>query len=132
MRTGCKPLLRAPFIKAPLDQVTPKRIVEYKNKRYADGVMPATINRELTTLKKAFNLARREWEWCSDNPVTRVSMEKENNARDRWLTRHEQARLLALAAEWLEDIVIFASTLDFAWERALRSHGGQLIFPDGR
>jgi integrase len=100
--------LKGFFGNSPLDQVTPKRIVEYKNKRYADGVKPATINRELTTLKKAFNLARREWEWCSDNPVTRVSMEKENNARDRWLTRHEQARVLAPAAEWLRDIVIFA------------------------
>ena len=100
--------LRLFFGDSPLDQVTPKRIVAYKNKRYGDGVKPATINRELATLKKAFNLARREWEWCSDNPVTRVSMEKENNARDRWLTRYEEARLLSTASEWLQDIVVFA------------------------
>lgn len=100
--------LRLFFGDSPLDQVTPKRIVAYKNKRYGDGVKPATINRELATLKKAFNLARREWEWCSDNPVTRVSMEKEDNARDRWLTRHEEGRLLSTAGEWLRDIVIFA------------------------
>jgi hypothetical protein len=32
---------------------------------------------ELAALKKAFNLARREWEWCHDNPVSRISLEKE-------------------------------------------------------
>ncbi|MCG3774544.1 MAG: hypothetical protein JW395_1367 [Nitrospira sp.] len=41
----------------------------------------------------AFNLARREWEWCTDNPVCRVSMEKEHNSRDRWLTVEEEQRL---------------------------------------
>ena len=35
-----------------LDHITPKLIVAYKNKRYTDGVKPATINRELATLKK--------------------------------------------------------------------------------
>ena len=69
---------------------------------------PATINRELATLKKAFNLARREWEWCTDNPVCRVSMEKENNARDRWLTVDEEQRLLAAAPPWLRELMVFA------------------------
>lgn len=91
-----------------LSEVTPKRIVAYKNQRYAEKVMPATINRELATLKKAFNLGRREWEWCTDNPVTRVSMEQENNARDRWLSCEEEYRLCQVAPGWLRDIVIFA------------------------
>jgi len=91
-----------------LNEVTPKRIVAYKNKRYVDQVMPATINRELATLKKAFNLGRREWEWCAENPVTRVSMEKENNARDRWLSHEEEHRLHHVAPKWLRDIVTFA------------------------
>ena len=53
-----------------LAQITPKLIVEYKSSRYAVGVKAATINREMTCLKKAFNLAKREWEWCRDNPVS--------------------------------------------------------------
>ena len=53
-------------------------------------VKPATMNRELATLKNACNLARREWEWCTDYPVCRVSMEKGNNWRDRWLTVEEE------------------------------------------
>ena len=59
-------------------------------------------------MKKAFNLARRKWEWCTDNPVFRVSMEKENNTRDRWLTVDEEQRLLAAATPWLRELVVFA------------------------
>ena len=100
--------LKAFFGSPTLDQVTPKRIVAYKNHRYTGGVKPATINRELATLKKAFNLARREWEWCTDNPVCRVSMEQEHNTRDRWLTVDEETRLLHAAAPWLRDLMLFA------------------------
>lgn len=100
--------LKAFFGTPTLDQVTPKRIVAYKNHRYADGVKPSTINRELATLKKAFNLARREWEWCEDNPVCRVSMERENNTRDRWLTVEEETRLFNAAAPWLRELMVFA------------------------
>ncbi len=91
-----------------LDQITPKLIVAYKNQRYTDGVKPATINRELATLKKAFNLARREWEWCTDNPVCRVSMERENNTRVRWLTVEEEARVVNAASAWLREVLVFA------------------------
>src|SRR6476661_6724949 len=100
--------LKAFFGTPTLNHVTPKRIVAYKNQRYHDGVKPATINRELATLKKAFNLARREWEWCNDNPVCRVSMEQEHNTRDRWLTVDEEMPLLHVAAPWLRELMIFA------------------------
>ena len=91
-----------------LAEITPKRIVAYKAKRYADGVAPATINRELACMKKAFNLAIREWEWCRKNPVARVSMEQERNRRDRWLSTGEEERLLLAARPWLKDIILFA------------------------
>jgi integrase len=91
-----------------LGAVTPKTIVAFKNKRYADGVAPATINRELAVLKKAFNLACREWEWATDNPVCRVSMEREDNTRDRWLTEEEEGRLLDAAAPWVRELIVFA------------------------
>jgi integrase len=99
--------LKAFFGNPTLNHITPKVIVAFKNKRYADGVKPATINRELTTLKKAFNLARREWEWCQDNPVCRVSMEKEHNTRDRWLTVDGEQRLLNASIPWFRELVVF-------------------------
>ena len=115
--------LRSFFGEQTLAEITPKQIVAYKNKRYEDGVAPATINRELANLKKAFNLAVREWEWCHQNPVSRVSMEKENNKRDRWLTHEEERSLLGACAPWLHDLVTFAlhtgmrmgEILDLTW-----------------
>jgi integrase len=91
-----------------LAEISPKLIVQYKAKRYKDGVAPATINRELATMKNAFNLAIREWEWCRDNPVRRVAMEKENNRRDRWLSYEEEERLLKECPLWVKEIVLFA------------------------
>jgi site-specific recombinase XerD len=91
-----------------LAQITPRLIVEFKRSRSAVGVKAATINRELTCLKKAFNLAKREWEWCRDNPVSRVSAEKGANKRDRWLTEDEERRLLGVSPCWLRELVVFA------------------------
>lgn len=96
------------FAQYRLADITPKLIVQYKGKRYADGVAPATINRELACMKKAFNLAIREWEWCRENPVSRVSMEKENNKRDRWLSCGEEDALLSAATPWLREVLVFA------------------------
>jgi integrase len=100
--------LKGFFGKLTLAEITPRLIVEYKNKRYMDKVKPATINRELAAMKKAFNLAVKEWEWCRENPVRRVSMEKENNKRDRWLTEKEEGKVLGACLPWLREIVAFA------------------------
>ncbi len=88
--------------------VTPKDINAYKTKRHQDGVKPATINRELAAMKKAFNLALKEWEWVRENPVLKVSMEQENNKRDRWLKGEEEMKLLAASPPWLRELIIFA------------------------
>ena len=123
-----------------LAEITPKLIVEYKNRRYAAGLKPASINRELANLKKAFNLAVREWEWCRDNPVSRVSMERENNKRDRWLSVDEEARLLHACARWLHDLVIFAlhtgmrmgEILELTWRGFQPSNGHRVSFEERR
>lgn len=91
-----------------LAELTPKVIVQYKAKRYQDGVKPATINRELALMKHAFNLAIKEWEWAKLNPVSRVSFEQEDNKRDRWLRQEEESRLLPACPPWVREIVTIA------------------------
>ncbi len=91
-----------------LISISPKMISRYKVSRKGDGVKPATINRELAMLSKAFSLAVKEWEWLKDNPVSRVSKENENNARDRWLSKDEEKRLLDNSPEWIKQIIIFS------------------------
>lgn len=89
-------------------EITPSLISEFKIRRKAEGVKPATIHRQLGLMKRAFNLAVREWEWCKENPVTKVSLERLNNKRDRWLTLEEEERLLQSSPLWLREIIVFA------------------------
>ncbi|MFQ5587986.1 MAG: site-specific integrase, partial [Nitrospiria bacterium] len=41
-------------------------------------------------------------------PVSKVSMDKENNKRDRWLSLEEEEQLLKACPLWLKQIVVFA------------------------
>ncbi len=91
-----------------LAEVTPSGVAAYKAQRRTDGAAPATINKELQLVRHAFNLARREWEWCRENPMHRVSMEPVRNEVDRWLTPQEEYRLLAASSPWLSEIIRFA------------------------
>jgi len=104
--TSSKHLLKF-FGETDLLSISPKMIARYKVLRREAGLKPATINRELAMLSKAFNLAIREWEWLEINPVSRVSKEKEDNERDRWLAVDEEVSLLENSPEWLRDIIIF-------------------------
>jgi integrase len=95
------------FGKSNLLSITPRNISKYKMLRIDDGAAPATINRELAMLSKAFSLAVKEWEWLKDNPVSKVPREKEDNERDRWLTVDEEVSLLENSPDWLRDIILF-------------------------
>ncbi len=91
-----------------LMSISPKMVSRYKMLRKGDGVKPATVNRALSMLSVAFNVAIKEWEWLNDNPVSKVSKEKERNKRDRWLTENEERRLIENSPEWLSEIIVFS------------------------
>ena len=91
-----------------LTEITPKLLAEYKTQRRLQQAAPATINKELQLVRHAFNLAVREWEWCRENPMHRVSMEPVRNEVDRWLTSGEEERLMAASSPWLREVIVFA------------------------
>ena len=93
----CLTHLRSAFGSLNLAEVTPKLHAAYKAKR-RETAKPATVNKELGLVRHSFNVAIREWEWCRDNPMQRVCMEKVRNERDRWLSSDEEGRLLAHSA----------------------------------
>lgn len=95
------------FGERKLLEITVKKISEYKVLRKTEGAKPASVNRELAMLSKAFNLAFKEWEWIKENPVSKVPKEKENNEKDRWLTSDEEKRLLEASPQRLKDIIVF-------------------------
>ena len=91
-----------------LTGITPKLLASYKTQRRLEQAAPATINKELQLVRHAFNLAVREWEWCRENPMHRVSMEKMHNEVDRWLTPDEEDRLMTASSPWLREFIVFA------------------------
>ena len=91
-----------------LTGITSKLLAGYKTQRRLEHAAPATINKELQLVRHAFNLAVREWEWCRENPMHRVSMEKTHNEVDRWLTLDEEDRLMAASSPWLREFIVFA------------------------
>jgi len=97
------------FGKYRLSQISPRLIYQFKGLRKAKGIKPATINRQLTIAKRAYNIAVREWEWCSENPFSKIPSEKGATKRNRWLTCEEERKLLANCPGWLKDLVVFAT-----------------------
>lgn len=55
---------------------------------------PATVVRYLAVLSHLFSVAVKEWQWCEDNPVRKISKPKEPRGRVRFLSDVERDALL--------------------------------------
>jgi site-specific recombinase XerD len=95
-----------------LDDVTAAEIEKWMTVRLQTHA-PATVNRELSFLRRVFSIATREG-WCARNPVLQVRFCKLNNARKRFLSLEEEASLRAVMPHdaWL--------LVDFAIQTGMR------------
>jgi len=88
------------------------RIGGYEQRRKLDGVSAGTIVKELGLLRTMFNIARKQWRWKLDNPVSDIRLPKVRNERVRYLSEDEQKALFealeALEKKWLKPLVIIA------------------------
>jgi len=149
LETDCLRLarLKAAFgADTPLVEITAGRIAEYKIQRLRsrvrrDGeqhdIAPATVNREMATLRHLLRLAHDEWETLRSVP--RIKLETEPQGRLRWLTPEEATRLLHACRESrnadLTDLVEFAmftglrrgEALMLTWYRVDRARGVILL-----
>lgn len=89
--------------KSDIENYRAKRKTE--NSYRKNPVAIASINKELACLKRMFSLAVQD-EKVEKNPVKLVKLEKENNERDRVLTKEEHERLLSVAAPHLKNILV--------------------------
>jgi integrase len=55
---------------------------------------PATVVRYLAVLSHLFSTAVKEWQWCEDNPVKKISKPKEPRGRVRFLSDEDRDALL--------------------------------------
>jgi integrase len=91
-----------------LHEITPHLIERFKSDRTKEGVSPATVNRQLATLKCLFNRAIAWKKFSEANPVCAVRLFKENNQRKRFLEKDEITKLLAQCHGHLKPMVIVA------------------------
>ena len=90
-----------------LSEITPEQIERYRLKRKADGVSPATINREMSCLK-TFYVKAIEWEKIETNPAAKIKKFKELAKKDRILTVAEMSRLIDAASPDIRLALIIA------------------------
>src|SRR5262245_54663833 len=74
-----------------LRQVLVSDVQRYVAKRVAE-VRPSSVNKEIAFLKRVFNVAIDD-ELVEGNPVRKVKLLKENNARVRYLSEAEEVTL---------------------------------------
>ena len=92
-----------------LSEITAEMIEAHKERRL-ESVKPATVNKELATLKHLYTLAMK-WKYVSQNPVREVKLLKEPPGRLRYLLPEQYFRLLhacALHSPTLKAIVVSA------------------------
>jgi integrase len=97
--------LREVFGQDKARAVTSSRIVQYAKDRRDAGRKPATVNRELASLRRAFALAV-EQELLS--VVPRVKLFAEHNARQGFIERADFDRVVAYLPAYLQDFARFA------------------------
>ena len=75
-------------------------------KELKKGNKPATVNRYLAVLRGLLRMARDEWQWIDHIP--KIRMLSGEIERDRWLTKEEADKLLAVCPDHLAAVVKFA------------------------
>lgn len=98
--------LNAFFDNHYLHEITPEKIEKYKSERL-EKVKPASVNREVATLKNLYTKAI-EWGYVRDNPAKKVKLLREPPGRLRYLEKEEIKKLIELCAPHLKPIVIIA------------------------
>jgi integrase len=99
--------LREAFGHDKAKNVTTARIGHYAKDRRAGGRSPATVNRELAALRRAFALAVDQ-ERLSSAAVPRVKLFAEHNARQGFVERADFERVVAHLPAYLQDFARFA------------------------
>ncbi len=88
-----------PFRGMLCQDVRPADIASWRDLALAGGLSAASVRREMVLLRSVFERARREWGWCSSNPLSGVHYPAHSPPRTRRVTDDEADRLL-LACGW--------------------------------
>jgi integrase len=127
--TRTRRLLQA-FGGKPIEVLTPQDVERFKADLKAEGWADATVNRHLALLKSTFNLALRNGK-IERNPAKSVKLFQENNARVRYLSTEEEARLFKALPEALKPLVTVALHTGLRKGELLHLRWGDVDFHTG-
>lgn len=111
-------------------EVNTPAIKKYIEKRQSEGMKNATINRELSALKRAFNLGHD----CTPPKVAQVPhipMLKENNVRKGFIEHGAYQALRERLPEYLKPVLTFAYFSGWRRSEILNMKWGQVNLRDG-
>jgi integrase len=103
--------------------IGPGDLKAYRDIRLGTKVQPATINRELSCLRRAFNLARRDGLF---DTVPVFPMLEEDNVRTGFFEEHQRQALLAALPEPLRPLAGFLSLTGWRLGEVLSLTWGQV------
>jgi len=89
-----------------LDAINRDLIDQITERKRAEGVSNATVNRVLEVLRAILRKCVNEWEWLDRAPF--IKMLKEPTRRIRFLTHNEAQRLISCLPEHLADMAAFS------------------------
>ena len=99
------------FMDFQLSAITAWEVEKWRNKRLADGIKPATTNRQINLIKGCLSRAV-EWEVIDSHDLQKVKAQTVDNAKVRYLSKDEEYRLRESLAKFdikhLTTIVILA------------------------
>jgi site-specific recombinase XerD len=91
-----------------LSEISVQDVEEYRAQRLSSGLKRSSVNREISCLRKVFNVAKT-WRYAEDNPVSRVKLYSESESlRERELLETEETRLVQAASAHLKPILAVA------------------------
>ena len=115
---------------ARLAEITAGKIDTYVQRRRDDGAKDSTIAKELTTLRGALRLAKRQGWYSGDlSEVFDAGVSSESETRHRWLTFDEVLRLRSALRPELFAVVSFAVATGAEWSAVWRARRDD-IAPD--
>lgn len=97
------------FSDIPALRVTKSLAEDFRKARHTanPAIKDATINRDLSVLRRVFNWALDE-QLIAQNPLTRLKMARERRTRRQILSLAEEERLLGVAPDHLRAMIIIA------------------------
>ena len=125
------------FRNIPLRRFNSMLLEQYQTERIQEGKKPATVNRQIATIKHMFTKAV-EWDMVEEETLKRIRKVRllpENNKRLRYLSKEECKRLISSCEPHLKPIVITAlntgmrkgEILSLKWENIDLTHGFILL-----